>query len=144
MSFTFHHVFAYYSPMGGERASSSRQRLSGEICCGCKNRIDKLPWSGGERYCDTCTAAHAPRRRLYMSFFLRGGWHCQFLEEDLKTSLPRTLTFHNSDKITEMARKGGAAMQLHDIAAIEHAIANGRGGIWLNLTAGQYAKLKKG
>jgi hypothetical protein len=24
-----------------------------------------------------------------MSFMLREGWHCQFLEEDLKTSLPR-------------------------------------------------------
>jgi len=29
--------------------------------------------------------------RVYMSFMLRQGWHFQFLEEDLKTSLPKKL-----------------------------------------------------
>jgi hypothetical protein len=77
-----------------------------------------------------------------MYFFHSHGWYCQFLDEDLKTPLPRTLTFRASEKIMEMAKSGGAAKQLEDIAAIEHAIANGRGGIWLNLTAEQYAKLK--
>lgn len=78
-----------------------------------------------------------------MTFFLRGGWYCQFLEDDLKTSLPRTLTFQSSDKIMAMAKAGGAAKQLEDIAAIDHAIAVGRGGIWLNLTSEQYGKLKR-
>ena len=68
-----------------------------------------------------------------MYFFLRTGWFCQFLEEDLKTSLPRTLTFQSSDKVMAMAKAGGAAKQLEDVAAIEHAITVGRGGIWLNL-----------
>jgi hypothetical protein len=41
-----------------------------------------------------------------------------------------------------MAKYGGAAVKLEDVAAIEHAIGIRRGGIWLNLTADQYAKLK--
>jgi hypothetical protein len=33
------------------------------------------------------------RHRVYMSFQCRYGWHCQFLEQDLKTPLPRKLHF---------------------------------------------------
>jgi hypothetical protein len=36
------------------------------------------------------------------------GWHCQFLMEDLRTSLRRKLTFQTPDKLIEMAEKGGA------------------------------------
>ncbi len=35
--------------------------------------------------------------RVYLSFQLRNGWHCQFLEEDLKASLPRKLHFYAGD-----------------------------------------------
>jgi 2-hydroxychromene-2-carboxylate isomerase len=42
-----------------------------------------------------------------MYFFKRGGWQVQFLEADLKTSLPRKLTFTDPEKIREMARRGG-------------------------------------
>jgi hypothetical protein len=38
-----------------------------------------------------------------MSFMQSHGWYCQFLEEDLKTPLPRKLTFASSDKIMELA-----------------------------------------
>ena len=34
-----------------------------------------------------------PSHRVYMSFFRRQGWQVQFLEADLKTPLPRKLTF---------------------------------------------------
>jgi len=37
-----------------------------------------------------------------MSFMLRDGWYCQFLEADLKTPLPRKFTFATPDV------KGGA------------------------------------
>jgi hypothetical protein len=37
---------------------------------------------------------------------LREGWHCQFLEEDCKTSLPRKFTFATADKVREMAERG--------------------------------------
>ncbi len=39
-------------------------------------------------------------------------WLCQFLEEDLKTSLPRKVILGSQEKVQEMARRGGAAMSL--------------------------------
>jgi hypothetical protein len=79
-----------------------------------------------------------------MSFMFRNGWYCQFLEEDLKTSLPRKVTLKTEDQVKEMARRGGAVMNLESEQAIEHGIKNGRGGIYLQLTDEQYRKLKEG
>ena len=39
------------------------------------------------------------RHRVYLSFQCRYGWHCQFLEQDLKTPLPRKLHFASPDKV---------------------------------------------
>jgi hypothetical protein len=80
--------------------------------------------------------------RVYMSYMQRHGWHCQFLEEDLKTPLPRKLAFLSQDMIFELARRGGANLNLESEQAIRHGIENGRGGIWLNLNDDQYRKLK--
>jgi hypothetical protein len=77
-----------------------------------------------------------------MSFMCRQGWHCQFLEEDLKTSLPRTITVMDPAKLLEMAEHGGYRLNLEGRQALDHAIENGRGGIWLELTEEQYQKLK--
>ncbi len=129
--------------MGGERGTTTRMRLAGKICCNCKVPIDLGPWSGGERYCDRCTAAKHPRHKIYAHFMLaKGGWYCQFLEADLKTSLPRKLTFQDEAKILDLAQRGGASMRLEDKQAIEHGIQTGRGSMWLSLTDEQYAKLK--
>ncbi|MGC2401821.1 MAG: hypothetical protein WA510_18640 [Acidobacteriaceae bacterium] len=73
----------------------------------------------------------------------RNGWHCQFLEADLKTSLPRTLTFASAEKIRELARRGEAWGDLESRQALEHAIEMGRGGLYLKLTPEQYARLKR-
>jgi hypothetical protein len=81
-------------------------------------------------------------RRVYMSFMAREAWFCHFLEEDLKTPLPRKLTLANPDKILELARRGGATIDLEAQQAIHHALQIGRGGVWLNLTEDQYQKLK--
>jgi hypothetical protein len=78
-----------------------------------------------------------------MFFFERRGWACQFLEADLKTPLPRKLNLKDATKVVELARRGGALMNLEARQAIDHAIANGRGGVWLELTAEQYEKLKR-
>ena len=80
--------------------------------------------------------------RVYMSFMLRRGWQCQFLEEDLKTPLHRKLVFISHDKIFEIAERGGAITNLESRQAIHHGIENGRGGVWLNLTEEQYRRLK--
>jgi hypothetical protein len=44
---------------------------------------------------------------VYMQFVLRKGWYCQFLEEDMKTPLPRKLAFADDRKIWEIAKSGG-------------------------------------
>jgi hypothetical protein len=80
--------------------------------------------------------------RVYMSFMQRKGWHCQFLEEDLKTALPKKLAFMSQDSMIELARRGGAVMNLETEQAIRHGIEIGRGGVWLNLTEEQYRKLR--
>jgi hypothetical protein len=83
----------------------------------------------------------APTFRVYMTFFLRSGWYVQFLEADLRTPLPRTYTFKDPKKICELAQHGGATPEA--VEGLEREIANGRGGCYLNLTAAQYARLKR-
>lgn len=78
-----------------------------------------------------------------MCFFERSGWYCQFLEEDCKTPLPKRLNFKDPQKILELAERGGAILNLEGRQAIDHAIRNGRGGVWLELTTDQYLKLKR-
>lgn len=81
-------------------------------------------------------------RRVYLSFMLRNGWWCQFLEEDLKTPLPKKIAFASHDKILELARRGGLDLNLEAQQALSHAFEIGRGGVWLNLTEEQYRRLK--
>jgi len=76
-----------------------------------------------------------------MSFMCRQGWYCQFLEEDLKTPLPRRLNLSSPKKPFEIAERGGGVMNLEERQAIEHGIQTGRGGFWLQLTEEQYRKL---
>jgi hypothetical protein len=78
-----------------------------------------------------------------MFFMLNQGWHCQFLEPDLKTPIHRKLTFSSPDKVREMHERFGADRKLEDKAALEYAINTGRGSIWLNLTNEQYQKLRQ-
>lgn len=80
---------------------------------------------------------------VYCSFMLcRGSWFCQFLETDLKTPLPRKLTFAHADKIRDLARRGEALGTSEARQMLEYAIEVGRGGVYLRLTPGQYAKLR--
>jgi hypothetical protein len=50
-----------------------------------------------------------------MYFFMRSGWQVQFLEPDLKTSLPSKLTFSDPEKIKELA---GLSSALHAAACL--------------------------
>jgi hypothetical protein len=47
---------------------------------------------------------------------------------DLQTALPKKLALVSHDKIFELAKRGGAVMNLETRQAIHHAIAIGRGG----------------
>jgi hypothetical protein len=82
-----------------------------------------------------------PSHRVFMTFFLRSGWQVQFLEADLRTPLPRKLTFTDPDKIRELARRGEAWGDSESRQMLEHAIETGRGGVFLRLTPDQYARL---
>jgi len=78
-----------------------------------------------------------------MSFMLvHQHWYCQFLRDDCKTSLPRKFNFTNFDKVTEMAKRGGADWTSADRQALEYAFKQGRGGVWLNLSDEQLDKLR--
>ena len=135
----FRLIFAYYSPMGGERSSTTRMRESGRICCSCKMPLDSPPAKHGERYCKMCE----PRWRVLMNFMaVNGGWSVSFLEQDARTPLPRKFVFQDSAKVMEMAMRGGADSMSADRQAIHYALGVGRGSTWLNLTRDQYAKLK--
>ena len=113
--------------------------MAGKICCLCKSPLP-VPHTYGEKRCARCTSG--PTRRVYMSYILRNGWHCHFLEADLKTPLPRKLNFPSPEKIVETAERGGYVMNLEGRQALENGIEKGRGGIWLLLTEEQYQRLR--
>ena len=82
-------------------------------------------------------------KRVYMEFRFRQGWYCQFWEEDRKTSLPRKVLLADDRKLFELAKRGGFTLNLAGRQEIEEAIRKKRGGIWLELTPEQHAKLRK-
>jgi hypothetical protein len=94
-------------------------------------------------YTEAMSRYDRPSHRVYMSFFLRSGWQVQFLEADLKTPLPRKFTFAEPEKIRELARRGEAWGDSESRQMLEHALENGRGGIYLRLTPDQYARLRR-
>lgn len=126
--------------VGSERASTVRQIRSGKICAICRRSLPP-PHTLGEQLCGQCRTERK-RHRVYMSYIHRDGWLCQFLEEDLKTLLPKRVSVKSEEQLREMAKRGGANMNLESLQAMDHGISIGRGGVWLELTEEQYQKLK--
>ena len=54
---------------------------------------------------------------------------------------PSRFTLRDVGKLFQLAERGGCTMNPEGRQALEHGIEIGRGGIWLNLTADQYAQL---
>ncbi|HEX4066523.1 MAG TPA: hypothetical protein VHZ09_10915 [Acidobacteriaceae bacterium] len=79
---------------------------------------------------------------MYMHFQTQSGWHCQFLEQDLKTPLSKKLNLVRQERLFDIAEHGGYALNLEGRQAMQRAIDMGRGGIWLELTEEQYRRLK--
>jgi hypothetical protein len=96
---------------------------------------------GGAHFCNQGAIKRVTRHRVLMNFMLNRGWHCQFLEEDCRTPLPLRLAFVHSDKIYELHERWGADRKLEDRSALEYAINNGRGSIWLDLMEEEYRNL---
>jgi hypothetical protein len=84
-----------------------------------------------------------PGHQVCMTFFFRKGWQVQFCEQDLKTPLPRQLTFQDPEKIRELARRGEGWGTSEARQMLEYGIEVGGGGIYLRLTPGQYAALRR-
>ncbi len=78
---------------------------------------------------------------VYMTYLLSDGWNVQFLEPNLKTPVGRIRQLGSIDKVKELLARTPARLDLAAKQAIEHAIARGRGGIYLQLTEEQYRKL---
>jgi hypothetical protein len=127
--------------VGGERASTVRQVRSGKVCALCRRPLPQ-PHTAGEQLCAMCRAASG-RHRVYMSYMQRDGWHCHFLEPDLKTAVREGLHFRSDQKIREIAERGGCNMNLEARQSLDHGIEIGRGGVWLELTEEQYRRLKE-
>lgn len=77
-----------------------------------------------------------------MYYMLRQNWMCQFLEEDLKTPLPRRLHFKSPEKIRSIVDKVGNFANLQDRQALDYGLGIGRGGVWLQVSEEQYMRLK--
>ncbi len=88
------------------------------------------------------TGQRDDNHRVYMSFFIRGGWSVQFLESDLKSPVGGIRTFADPQKIRELVGRTPTPMNLEARNMLEHGISQGRGGIYLQLTAEQYRRLK--
>jgi len=57
-------------------------------------------------------------------------------------SPPRKLHFASSDKVIELVQRGGGLKDQESRLMLNQALATGRGGLFLNLTAEQFSKLK--
>lgn len=77
-----------------------------------------------------------------MSFVQRNGWACGFLEPDCKMPVYRMKTFATEDKVRELIARTPTRMDQASKQAVEHTFLIGRGGVWLELTAEQYAKTR--
>jgi hypothetical protein len=132
----FHRSFAYYSPMGGERGTTTIKRLAGEICCACKNFLPP-PHTRGERYCDKCKP---PVKVVYAAFERKKAWEIVFYDSATQQRL-RTVTFQDDEKLVELAKRGGALTNLEAKQTVENGISNGKGGVFLKLSLEQYKKL---
>ena len=127
--------------MGGERASTTRQREAGLICWKCGVGLSR-PNQPGERACEDCDPNG--RRHIVLLMFQHRdeGWLVSFTEADCRTSLRRKLQFTDSAKLIELAKRGGAMLHGNHPWPIESAITLGRGSQWLFLTTRQYRELK--
>jgi len=84
-----------------------------------------------------------PTHRVYMSYQVRHGWQCQFLEADLQTPLPKRLHFASSDKVVELIERAGGFTDQETRLMVYQGIEKGRGGIILRFTEEQCAALRK-
>jgi len=82
-------------------------------------------------------------KRVFLQFSFRQGWFCEFMEEDRKTRLPRTVMLSDERKLFGLVKRGGFTLNISGRQEIEAAIRKKSGGVWLELTPEKYSKLRK-
>ena len=82
-------------------------------------------------------------KRVFLQFSFCQGWFCEFMEEDRKTRLSRTVILANERKLFELVKRGGFTLNISGRQEIQEAIRKKGGGVWLELTPEQYAKLQQ-
>jgi hypothetical protein len=132
-------MLAWAATVYGKRSSAVRSRWTRKQCSVCKAPLPP-PHTPGSRYCILCSAATI--HSVYVVFRHSNGWECRFLEWDLKTPVSKQITFRNSGKIYEMARRGNTLNLDSNRLALDHAVEIGHGAFWLHLTVKQYQVLK--
>jgi hypothetical protein len=125
--------------MGGERASKTRMRLAGKICCFCSNSMP-APYPGRERICAKCQGKQT-MHTLHMRFEQCLGWRVSFRDLNNPSARFREITFAGSEKIETLVARTETKMILETRQAFELGIRNGLGAINLTLTDEQYRKL---
>jgi hypothetical protein len=80
------------------------------------------------------------RHLVFMSFIHEKGWRCSFCNAD-RTPISRRVVFRGADKVFETARRGNGISNEIDRLCFQQEIAIGKGGVWLELTEGQYTSL---
>jgi len=116
---------------------------AGQMCFICTQPLP-APHTAGLQRCELCSLP--PTRRILMSFSYKDdkdGWHCQFLDWDGKSTLPKRLHFRDAQKVYETARRGHGLLSESYRLALDEAIKIGRGSIALHLTNAQYQTLKR-
>ena len=83
--------------------------------------------------------SHQTRIRFVLK---RRGWTVQFLEDNLKTTIGKIRTFPDDASIRALIDRTQTKLNTEDRQALDYALNNGRGGLYLMLTAEQYRKLK--
>lgn len=139
----FHSFRLIFASVGVERASTVRQRERGQRCAACDVYLGGDRGEVGNwRFCARC----APQRhRAYLTFFVRGAgqWVCSFLEPDLRTPVGRGCLFGSAEKVRELVRKSQTRLEEAERRTLEAGLETGRGGLWLELSAEQYLRLKR-
>ena len=69
--------------------------------------------------------AQDDRHRVYMYFQYRNGWHCQFLEQNLKIPLARKLHFASFAKVIELVQRGSGFTDQESRLMLDQAIVTG-------------------
>ena len=86
-------------------------------------------------------------QRVYLSFFVKTGagnreeWVLQFMPPTLDRALGRLRIVRSAQAVRDLIARTPTVLSLADRQALDTALELGRGGLFLHITADQYAKL---